>query len=150
RHLPYPTPLRSTDAESDGVGIHRFVSERQLLRIPIDPVEAMQPPLVNGAVLADAQHRVIDVEDGDMSLTADAVEKAEGDIAGAAGNIEKMLSLLRHQPVDHRRFPQPMDAGAHQIIHQIVAAGNAVENAANQPRLLLPPDFAKAKMGAVR
>src|SRR5690606_5770547 len=72
-----------TDAESDGVGIHRFVSERQLLRIPIDPVEAMQPPLVNGAVLADAQHRVIDVEDGDMSLTADAVEKAEGEIAGA-------------------------------------------------------------------
>ena len=37
---------------------------------------------------------------------------------------------------DHRGLPQPMDAAAHQVVHQIVAAGDALEHAAHQRRLL--------------
>ncbi len=49
---------------------------------------------------------------------------AEGDIAGAAADIEEALAGPRVQPVDHRPFPQAMDAARHQVVHQVIAAGD--------------------------
>ena len=43
---------------------------------------------------------------------------------GAAGHVEEILPVLGIEPVDHRRFPQAMDAAGHQIVHQVVFGGN--------------------------
>ena len=39
------------------------------------------------------------------------------------------------EPVEQRLLPEAVDAGAHQVVHQVVAAGDAVEHAADQAGL---------------
>ena len=83
---------------------------------------------------ADVEHLRIDV--GDRHRGAGAGE-AEGDVAGAAGHVEDRLALARRHPADERVLPQPVQAARHQVVHQVVARGDAGEDAAHPPRLFL-------------
>src|SRR3546814_6072094 len=78
-----------------------------------------------------------------------SVEDAEGDIAGAAGDIQHADRAGGAEPVDHGGFPQPVDAARHQVVHQVVAAGDRFEDAADQPHLVAYRHAAEAEMGLV-
>ena len=65
------------------------------------------------------------------------LKDAKGDIAGAAGDIKISFAEPWRQLIDKTFLPQAVDAAAHQIVHQIVAIGDVIEYAPDQPGLIL-------------
>ena len=136
------------DAEGDGVGVKGTVGDGQLFGVAGDPVEPAQPAGIKGPVAADIEHFLVDV--ADRNRPAAPVEKAEGDIAGAAADVQQAHVGLRIELIDKGPLPQPVDAEAHQVIHQVVAFGNAVEDVAHQRRLLRCLYRPETEMGCFR
>jgi len=62
--------------------------------------------------------------------------EARRKIATAAGDIERSLSGAQIGQRQRKALPQPVCAGRHQIVHQIVMLGDRVEYAADAVRLL--------------
>src|SRR3546814_2617462 len=60
-----------------------------------------------------------------------------------------MHAGARAQPVDEGGLPQPVDAARHQVVHQVVAVGDGVEDLPDKARLLVVTHFAEAEMGGV-
>ena len=69
---------------------------------------------------------------------------AKGDVARAAGHVEDVPARLRIEPFDHGVLPQPMDAGRHQIVHQVVIAARPRK----RPRARGPPSRPRARRGS--
>ena len=113
------------DAEGDRVGVEARVREGQRHRVADDPVE---PRRRRSAASARRRPRLS--MSSVMSRTVawpsplDAPQEAEGDVAGAAGDVEQRHAGPRRQPVEHRVLPQPVDAEAHRVVHQVVARGD--------------------------
>ena len=105
-----------------------------------------------GAVAADLEHIGIDVADGGAEARACRLGGAEGDIAGAAGDVEqrkRRIALRRVERIDHDVLPDPVQARRHQIVHQVVAGRHAVKHVVHQ-RLLVPQGHVpEAKMGGL-
>ena len=72
---------------------------------------------------------------------AGALLEGAGDIARAAGNIDQRLAGLGVQPGDHVGFPDPVDAGRHQVVHQVVLAGDGREHAFDAAGFFIPADI---------
>ncbi len=107
-------------------------------------------PLAFGARHALVQHVGIDVADRDLGLAAahaGELGDAEGDVAGAAGHIQHLPVPMRVQPFDHGVLPQPMNAGAHQVVHDVVIARDGGEHLAHQALLLGFGHIAEAEGG---
>src|SRR6185437_1243068 len=134
-------------AEGDRVGIDAGAGDRQLLGIAAQKFDAVQHAAVDGAVAADLDHAPGDVADDDLAGAAGPLADAEGDVAGAAGDIEHRLAAARRETIDEFELPQPVDAAAHQVVHQIVAPRHAVEDAAHESRFLTRGDPAVAEIG---
>ena len=90
------------------------------------------------------KHGVIDI--GDTGLAAAAAQKPQTDIASAASKINQLLMRLRCHPVNHRCFPQPVNATTHHIIHNVITIGNRIKYAAHHARFVGTLDGAKAKI----
>ena len=73
--------------------------------------------------------------------------KTGGDVARATGNINEVLAGLGVEAIKQHRFPDPVHAARHQIVHQIIIAGDTVKDAAHHPRLFLGADALEAKIG---
>ena len=135
------------DAEGDRIG----VLARSLRRAAIRRrrrARRWSRSFASGAAPALAQHVLVEVADRDRrgaAFGAQALSDAEGDVAGAAGDIEDRPAGLRVQPVDERVLPQAMDARRHQIVHQVVARGDRGEHVADQRRLLFRGHVAVAE-----
>ena len=65
-----------------------LVGKRQRLGIGLDELDRRRPAL-RGALAADREHLGVDVGDGDAGARPAGVDDAEGDVAGAAGQIEQ-------------------------------------------------------------
>ena len=52
--------------------------------------------------------------------------------------------------VDGEALPQPMQPGRHQVVHQVVLAGDGVEHAAHAPRLVVDVDLLRSRNGCDR
>ena len=136
-------------AEGDGIGIDAAVGQGQGLGIPRHPVDPGNDSPVDGPVAAHRQHGRGQVADDDPGARPRLCQETLGDIAGPAGDIEQELARPGRQPVDHGRLPEPVDAPGHQVVHEVVAPGDALENAAHQLRLLRCLDAAVAEPGLV-
>ena len=66
-----------------------------------------------------------------------APSHAECDVARAAGHVEDLLTGAGLHAIDETIRPQPVHSARHQIVHQIVAAGDRAEDLANAARLFL-------------
>ena len=73
-----------------------------------------------------------------MRLAIGRFDDADRQVAGAAGDIEHgpTGAPRRIEPADHRIFPQPVQPARHQIVHQVVATGDLMENLVDE-RLLV-------------
>ena len=80
---------------------------------------------------------------------AAALDHAQRDVAGAAGDVEqrKRPVLRRIDRGDQRVLPGPMQPERHQIVHQVVAARDAVEHVVDQRLLVLKRHLPGAEMG---
>jgi hypothetical protein len=61
--------------------------------------------------------------------------EAAGHVAGAAGAVDDHLARLRVEARGDGVLPEPVDAAAHQVVHQVVVLGDAVEDPAHQAGL---------------
>jgi hypothetical protein len=136
------------------VGVDRGVGQRQTLGIARHPDRARDDAAVQRAIAPRRQHLLIYVDDDDARPPAAQI--SHGDVAGPAADIEKGVAGARAQPAHQLRLPQPMDAAAHQIVHEIVAGRHAVEDALHAAAMLLRrhlfvaeiPGFAAVVSGA--
>ncbi|MNZ77289.1 hypothetical protein D3C78_958210 [compost metagenome] len=72
-----------------------------------------------------------------MRQTVGGFDDTEGDIAGAARNVQNLVGrvLARRKRRDHRVLPQPVQASRHYVIHDVVALGHLMEDLVDQPLL---------------
>ena len=117
--------------------------------VAADPFDAGDDAVIDRPGATDIEHLLVDVADDRVAaaLGVEAAHRPAGDVAGAAGNIEQDLSGTRRKPGDELVLPPAMDKPAHQVIHQVVAARDAVEHRAHQRRLLVLPHPAKTEIG---
>ncbi len=104
------------------------------------------------AVAADLEHIGIDVADGGAEARARRLGGAEGDVAGAAGDIEqreRRVALRRIERRDHDVLPDPVQARRHQVVHQVVARRHAVKHVVHQRLLVAQGHVPEAKMGGL-
>jgi len=127
------------DAESDRIGVETLVRKGQVLRIPFDEIDVAVEPLAGSPPGADREHRAVDVENGDMRSPVGSLDDPEGNVAGSAGDVERapVRSPRRVQRRHHRILPDTVQAARHDVVHQVVAARDAVEDGVDA-LLLLP------------
>src|SRR5262249_45572729 len=87
-------PRYVADAEGDGVAVEGAVGKGELLRIALDEGDAVVEMALLSTVAADREHVGIDVADGRPKTFAGRLRGAEGDIAGAAGNIQQRVRAV--------------------------------------------------------
>ena len=141
------------DAERDGHGVEGAVGERQRLGVALDERHDIVEPALGGARAADLEHGVVDVGDGDAGRVIAGVHHPERDVAGAAGHIEQRERTVSGARRVHRRhqhvLPGAMQAGRHQVVHQVVAAGDRMEHVVDQRLLVAKRHVTEAEMGVV-
>ena len=79
-----------------------------------------------------------------------AASDPERHVAGAAGHVEmgEGAVLRRPQHRDELRLPGPVQARRHQVVHDVVAAGDRVEDAVDAPLLLVERHALEAEIRA--
>ena len=145
-------PRHVADAEGDRVAVEAAVGEGQLLGVALDKRHAVVEMAFGGAVAADREHVGIDVADGGAETRAGRFRGAEGNVAGAAGDVEQCVgavALRRVERVDHDVLPDAVQASRHQVVHQVVALCHAVKHVVHQRLLLVQRHVAEAKMGGL-
>ena len=100
------------------------------------------------ALASDLEHVGIDVADRRARVRAAALDHPKRDVAGAAGDVEERKGprLWRIDRGDQRILPGPMQPERHQVVHQVVAARDAVEDVVDQPLLVLKRHLPGAEM----
>ena len=140
------------DAEGDGDAVEALVGVGQFLGIALLEGDGVVEAALDGALGADRQHLGIDVADGDAGVRPAGLRDAEGDVAGAAGEVEQ-----RERPVPLRRIhgsqqgvlPGAVQAAGHQVVHEVVAAGDGMEDVVDPPLLVREGNGRIAEMGLV-
>src|SRR5215469_4538868 len=136
--------------ESDRIKIDGAVRGRKPFSVGAHPFDSGQYPLVERAGAAQFEHPLAGVADqhptGRLLRRSKPLQRAHRDVPRAAGNVEQNLARPRLQPRYHRVLPQPMDAAAHQVVHQVIARRNAVEHGADQAFLFCIRYAALAKV----
>src|SRR3546814_5969108 len=72
-------------------------------------------------------------------------EDPERDVAGSAADVEDRRAGTRIERIDEYRLPEPVDAETHQVVHQVVARRDAVEDPPDQGCLAVGGDGAEAE-----
>jgi hypothetical protein len=69
-----------------------------------------------------------------LRLAVRGRDNAEGDIAGAAGHVEKAEArAARRVEARHQRvFPDPVQSARHHVIHDVIAFGDLVKDVIDQ------------------
>ena len=133
-------------AEGNGHGVKMAVRKRQRFGVQAHVAQVADEAAVGKAVAADAEHFRVDVAEHDLAFMADAIREQGGDVASAAGKVEHAGAALDATGRDEMPLPQTVDAERHQVVHQVVFAGNRREHAADQLLLLVPVDVAIAEV----
>ncbi len=136
-------------AKGDGESVERVVLERQGFTVATHQFQRAVtsiPAQIEGPFAAGFQHTLIDIAEGYACVRA-PLENAPGDIASAAGNVDNFHARLRAEAVDELGLPQPVHARAHEIVHQVVAVGDGIENGAHARGFLPHRHVFIAKIG---
>ena len=108
----------------------------------------LEGPRVPNALQDNEEPRLPSPGDRRTQIVAAALELlAEGDVAGATGDIDKALARARFERSDELSFPPAVDTAAHQVVHQVVARGDIIEEGAYQRRLFVRGHAAGAEIG---
>ena len=137
------------DAECDGHGIEASIGERQRLRIALRESNDIVESALDGALAPDGEHLRIDIAHRRARACAARFDHAQRDVAGAARDIEQRerpLGFRRIDQRDQRVLPGPVQAGRHQVVHQVVAARHAVEHVVHQRLLVFERHLTRTEM----
>jgi hypothetical protein len=122
-------------AEGDADEVEALVGEGQLLGV--GQQAGGEHAGVEQAVAALAQHGLVDVGVQHQALGPDLAGEGLGEVAGAGGDVEHGLAAAQ---VGHRHgvgLPDAVQAARHQVVHQVVLAGDGRKHAGDALRLFL-------------
>src|SRR5690606_40717299 len=90
-----------------------------------------------------------DVCSSDLHLAVFAQARAQQrrDVAGAAGQVQHPVAGPDLRGGGEIALPDPVDAQAHQVVHQVIAACDRGEHLADELLLLPHGDVTEAEMG---
>ena len=133
-------------AEGDGDGIEAAIRKRQRFGVQLRIVQVAHKSTIQQTVAAAVQHRGIDVAEHDAARRADARQQQGGDVAGAAGQVQHMVTHAHAAGRREPAFPQPVHAERHQVVHQVVLARHRSEHPADKFFLVGERHVAVAEM----
>ena len=136
------------EAEGNRHGVGHAIGQGQAFGVARDPGHA-RDALVERAVPADGRHLRVRVDHQRLQPALRPGLRAKRDIARAAGDVDQPLPGARRQIGDQRGLPEAVQAAAHQVVHQVVAVSDRIEDAAHQRRLLGDRHGAEAEVDAV-
>src|SRR5256884_7238474 len=82
---------------------------------------------IEQAVSSPLQHAAVDVGQPDLAAWRHASHQGPGRVAASARHVEHALAGPRARKLDGKRLPHAVQAERHQVVHQVIALGNAVE-----------------------
>ena len=135
------------NAEGDGIGVEAGIGKWQGLGIAADPFDGLLAFLLRPPHPL-AQHLLVDVADRHLGVAASAARhlgNAKSDVAGAAGHVQHLPAGPRVEPLHHGIFPDAVDTGAHQVVHQVIARGDAGKDLFDQAFFLAFRHLAEAE-----
>jgi hypothetical protein len=121
--------------------------ERQLFRVALQRRGGNAG--IDQAVAADSEHGGIDVGQDDLAGISDLSGEQAGQVAATAGDVQHPVALGDAADLDGETLPSSVHAERHDVIHQVVFAGDGVKDCADLLRLLRFADGLKAEMGGV-
>jgi len=125
---PGPGVVHIAQAVADRHRVEAVVGERQRQRV------AGHEPQIGVAVMSFGEHAERQVG-GERDGTGSGQRFGRG--AGAGSQIEDALARLGCDCGQHGLAPEPDLAEGHQVVHQVVTAGNVVEHAGDIAGLLI-------------
>ena len=120
--------------------------EGQRLGIELGVDHIVGDALVDQTITADSEHGGIDVRQHDLAALADQGGKANGEVAGAARQIQHAVARSHAAQLDGETLDQTMRAQGHQVVHHVVLAGDGVEHLADALDLLFHRHLLVAEM----
>ena len=140
------------DAEGDRISVELPVGERQIFGIALHEPELLAGLALGGAVASDREHVAVDVEDGHLGQRAAGRGDAQRHVTGAARDIEMTEGAAPRRPdhADEHILPEPVESPRHQVVHEIVAAGDLVEDVIDALLLFTERNIGEAEMGSPR
>ena len=121
-----------------------------MLRVALNEISDFGSRISGSDLLASGfgnfEHLRAEIEAGDFRA---APREGEGDVAGAAAQIERAIAGLNGGQFDHAAFPAPVQPEALQVVEQIVAPGDGGKKVvdlgralfAGRVKALLTPQF---------
>jgi hypothetical protein len=107
--------------------------------LPVNtPVDQVRAPV--------CQHCGVDVRQHHVTTVADFGRHQARQVAGAAGEIEYLLTRPESGHVDCVTFPETVNTERHQVIHQVIVVCYGIENFAYMPRFFLYGHILKTEM----
>ena len=136
------------DAEGDRIAVELAIGKRQRLRVGFDEGHAIVEAASPGAFRADAQHFGVDVGDRHVRLRPASLGNAEGDVPGAAGDVEMRVWARSRRTGfgDENILPDPVEAERHQVIHHVIAVRDFAEYCVHKSLLFVHLNGALAEM----
>ena len=116
-------------------------------RLGVAEVGGQHQALVDQALAAGAQHRLVDVGVHDHAALADLLGEQPRHVAGAAGDVQHAVARLEVGHGQRVALPGAVQAHRHQVVHDVVARSDRVEHAAHAPSLGGLVDGLEAEMG---
>ncbi len=132
-------PVRQiSQTVTDGDNIERCIGKWNLLRVTLNKNRISGPGFrVRDFVprFGNFEHLGVEIEAGDFRA---APPQGEGDVAGAAAQIERVITGLNGGELDNAAFPAPVQPETLQVVEQIVAPRNGSEEVVDLCRALFP------------
>ncbi len=133
----------------NGDEIKTLIRERQGLGVDLRVLQATYKTAIRQAITTNAQHFTIDVAQYHRTAVANAILQQGGDVTRATRQIKHTITAFHTTGADEIALPEPMDAKAHEVIHQVVIARDRAENLTDQLLLLGDRNITKAEMCGV-
>src|SRR5690606_23584103 len=115
-------------AEGNADAIKVVVGKRQALGVCLYILDVGGAAPVDQAVAADLEHGFVDVRQHHFALCAHQLGKLHGEVARAAGDIQHPMPFTDTAHLDGEAFPDPVDAHRHQVVHEVVFAGDGMKD----------------------
>ncbi len=96
------------------------------------------------------QHRRVDVREDDEPALPHLLRHPRGEVAGAASQIQRLLPGAQIGEAEGELLPQPVQPTGHEVVHDVVVAGDRVEHAAHATRLVVPGHALVTEVGVAR
>jgi hypothetical protein len=120
-----------TESKGDGNAIDAVLFKGQCLGVGLHHLDVPSGPFVDKSVATHLEHGGVNVGEYDLTVGSHELRESRSEVAGSTSNIQNGLPRTRGTELDRKALPEAVNASRHQVIHQVIAAGDRVKYAAD-------------------